>query len=69
MAFSLDDETVDISCPDCGRKIKQKVRWFKQGGHVCPFGCGAIFETAEFRRSLQQCEEELRRFMRDLGRL
>src|SRR5437588_5214526 len=56
MAILFDDAIVrDFKCPKCGKPIKHTVRWFKKGGHKCPF-CNTPAETTNFRRVIRQSE-------------
>lgn len=67
--FSFDDELLEITCPTCGKKIKQKIRWFKQDGNACPHGCGTTFKTDQFLREIKKVEKTLSDFQRNLGNI
>lgn len=42
MTFSLDNHVIDISCPQCGKKLKEKIGRMKREKHItCPV-CGNI---------------------------
>ena len=64
----LDTQEVEITCPNCRRKIKKPLRWFKQDGHTCP-GCGALFKTDQFRRAIEQVERQLADLQRSIGKI
>ena len=65
----FDDKDLTINCPTCGKPIKEKVRWFKQDGHVCPNGCGTVLKTEEFRRGIEEADRELEKFKREFGNI
>ena len=48
MAF-FDNLPLEITCPKCGKQIKETVRWLKADSRKCPF-CDTLFDTTEFRR-------------------
>jgi peptide subunit release factor 1 (eRF1) len=54
----LDGETIEIACPNCAKKIKETIRWFKADGRACP-GCGVAFDTKEFKRAFDEMERRL----------
>lgn len=67
MAF-FDDQMLEFPCPNCGKKIKKSVRWFKQDGHSCPHGCGLVFKTGQFQRQLKQAEKMIADLSGNLSR-
>jgi len=67
--FSFDDQILEIACPTCGKKIKEKVRWFKQEGHACPHGCGTVFKPEKFRRGIKEAEKSIADLGRKIGNI
>ena len=62
----IDDDTITLACPSCGKPITDKVRWFKQDGHVCPNGCGTVLKTDNFRQALEKADREVEDFKHSL---
>jgi DNA-directed RNA polymerase subunit RPC12/RpoP len=71
MTFSLDKETMDIACPNCGRKIKERLGRLKNSPVInCP-GCKQRIEVdaSSLRAALQRVEQAFRRLDDSLKRL
>jgi len=64
----LNDEQIEIACPNCGFKIKKTLGWFKQYGHLCP-GCSATLKTDQTRRDLEKIECGLSELFRKIDKL
>lgn len=64
----LDNQQIEIACPNCGTKIKKPLGWFKQQGHNCP-GCNALFKTDQFRQGLDKVERSLTDLVGRFGKL
>jgi len=76
MAGFLDNAEIDVPCPNCGKKIKQKLGGLKNSPTIrCP-GCGSSIKLDASgpkgaAKSLQQVEkgiDDLRRTLRKLGK-
>ncbi len=69
MAF-FDNLPLEITCPKCGKQIKETVRWLKADSRKCPF-CDTLFDTTEFRPGLDEAtnrtSEMLRNLQKSLG--
>ena len=65
---ALDNNVVEISCPNCQAKIKKSLRWFKQSGHHCP-GCNAVLDTNQIRATVNKIEAELSKLMGSIGKI
>lgn len=68
MTSILDNEKIDFQCPNCNRKIVMTVRQLKRPGNTCP-GCGASFDTAEFKRELNKVDRELKKLEKEIGNI
>lgn len=68
MAFLDEEALIEFPCPNCGKKIKKSIRWFKEDGHSCPRGCGLVFKTGQFRREFEKAEKATADLARNLGR-
>jgi hypothetical protein len=49
----FDNLPLEITCPKCGKQIKETVIWLKAESRKCPF-CGMLFDTTEFRRGIDE---------------
>ncbi len=62
----LDNQIVEMACPNCGKKFKKPLRWFKVNHQPCPQGCGVTFETDQFRVEIAKVERQLANLLRGL---
>ena len=66
----FDNLPLEITCPKCGKQIKETVSWFKADSRTCPF-CDLPFETTGFRRALddatKRTNEMLEKLQKSLG--
>jgi uncharacterized Zn finger protein (UPF0148 family) len=62
----FDDQDLELKCPTCGKPVTQKVKWFKEDGHVCPHGCGTTFKTEDLRRKINEASRQVHEFEREL---
>ncbi len=65
MAGTFDGDRLDIKCPECKRALKKSVRELKRSGVKCP-GCGASFDTSQFKREMDKAERSIKDFERSL---
>lgn len=67
---SLDTQSVDIPCPQCGEKTAKTVAWLKTETEFACDGCGATVSVNadEFRAGLKSVEDALARLGRGLGK-
>ncbi|MDW3683920.1 hypothetical protein RA280_19660 [Cupriavidus sp. CV2] len=55
MAINLDNQSVDISCPSCGKEIPEKIGRLKQNPKLTCRSCGAtVTVDADQFRSVEQ---------------
>jgi transcription initiation factor IIE alpha subunit len=68
----FEDDTIDIACPNCGRKRSILVREFEEAAesHFTCDGCGVgvKIEGDEFRQRLDQVRKELEQLKREAGK-
>lgn len=59
MSGILDDETVDIDCPKCGRKLNVKIGDLRSSREAYCRSCGntIAFEGGELDRMLRKIDE------------
>ena len=62
----FDDQTLDIPCPDCGKKAEKSVGWLKANKKFTCSGCGQTIDlqSDQFRRELAKAEKALANFMK-----
>lgn len=65
----LDNEQMEISCGDCGRKIKKKIGWLKRNKQLT-CSCGAVtrLETKKLLDGARSAEKSLKDFEKELGK-
>src|SRR6266404_491104 len=68
MANLFDNGPLEITCPNCKKKIKQTVAWFKTGRVSCPF-CKTLIDAKEFRRELESADVNVTQKQEYLDRL
>lgn len=52
---------IDFDCPNCGHHVEQTVGGLQHNSN-CP-GCGALFDTTEFVRGVEQVEQTIDDFV------
>ena len=65
MGGILNNEKLDIECPQCKSKFRKTVRELKRPGVKCP-KCGVRFETSQFKREMDKVDRSLKDFERSL---
>jgi hypothetical protein len=61
----FDNLPLEITGPKCGKQINETVRWLKADSRKCPF-CGMLFDTAEFRRGIDEATNRTHEMLRNL---
>lgn len=60
MSISLDNQTIDIPCPKCGKKIKERIGRLKRDPKlVCPCGQSIQIKADELRRATDTINKSL----------
>ena len=58
----LQDRTVDIKCPACGRTTRKSVAWVKNNtSFTCACGAVTRIDSPEFKATVAQAEAEFRK--------
>ncbi len=62
------DAGVDLSCPQCQRKVKKTIGWIKQNTQFVCAGCGSIVKLKkdQFIRELTKADKAVDDFKRKL---
>jgi sarcosine oxidase delta subunit len=61
----FDNLPLEITCPKCGKQIKETVEWLKTDSRKCPF-CDTLFETTEFRRGIDEATNRTHEMLQNL---
>jgi len=71
MARILDDQSVDIPCPNCGHDNRRKIRWLKANKILICAACRERIhlESKQFLRSVKDAEKAVDDFARGIKRL
>lgn len=65
----FDDQSLDIPCPECGRKTAKTIGWLKSHNQfACRCGVTINLKTEKFRRDIGSAEQRLRDFKTRLRR-
>ena len=65
MPAFLDDQTIDISCPHCGKKHQKSLGWLKTNDHIaCDCGVRLDFEKTQFTAGMGEVEKAFTDFER-----
>jgi len=72
MSGFLDNQTIDIPCPGCGKKASKSVGWLK-ANHNFTCSCGAVvnIDTSKFKSGIAGAEKnlsDLERTLKNFGR-
>ena len=67
----LDESAIDIACPKCARKRKEKIGKLKTNPKLTCLGCGTVIqiEADEIRKAIDQVDRSLADLKRSLGKL
>jgi len=66
VATVFDNQRLDFNCPKCGKKISETIGRLNRGDYKCAF-CGAIFNTANFRREVEKADRTFHETVRRMG--
>lgn len=67
MAFSLNDQKIEIPCPQCRRKTAKTIGWIKSNRHfTCICGTAIELDKAQFTREIASVEKALNDFGKKL---
>lgn len=60
----FDNQSIEIPCGNCGRKVKKTVAWLKRNKKLVCAGCGieTTLETKKFLAGIKQVSDKLKRF-------
>ena len=61
----FDNLPLEIKCPQCGKQIKETVKWLKAESQKCPF-CDTIIDTTEFRRGIDEATNRTHEMLQNL---
>ena len=61
----FDNLPLEITCPNCGKQIKETVRCLKAESRKCPF-CETLIDTTEFRRGIDEATNRTHEMLRNL---
>jgi uncharacterized Zn finger protein len=67
----LDDATIDISCPKCARKRKEKIGKLKTNPDLTCLGCGTVIQIKadELRQAIDQVDRSLADLKRSFSKI
>lgn len=58
MTGIVDDQTLDLPCPKCGKKTKKTVRWVKANKQfTCSCGTAITLDADQFRAEIAKLEK------------
>ena len=61
----FDNLPLEIKCPQCGKQIKETVKWLKADSRKCPF-CDTLIDTTEFRRGIDEATNRTHEMLQNL---
>ena len=70
MKSILDNDTVDVPCPHCGKKLTQRVAKLKTNPHLTCRHCGQGFDVdpKQFKATLEKVDKAVADLQRKIGR-
>jgi DNA-directed RNA polymerase subunit RPC12/RpoP len=67
MTSILDEQTIDISCPDCGTEHTKTIGWMKTNDNIaCTCGATIVLDKSEFLDEIRGVEEALDAFPKEI---
>lgn len=71
MKSVLDNDTVDVPCPHCGRKLTERVSKLKASPQLTCRHCGGVFnvDAKQFKAATEKVDKALADLQRKVGRL
>ncbi len=66
--IDLNSVPLEFSCPACGKKIKETIRWAKGKSPKCPH-CGGVFNNDQFKPEIAKAEKSLADLKRTIASL
>jgi transposase-like protein len=71
MAGYFDDATIDLPCPQCGKKTKKSIGWIKNHANFTCRGCKSVIDLSskQFQREIAKAERLLDNLGKKLGGL
>lgn len=71
MTNLLDDQTIELTCPHCGRKFEERIGKLKTNPRLICAGCHNVIDTNanQFRAEIAKVEESLADLRRAIGRI
>lgn len=72
MAGFLDNVSIDIPCPKCGRKTKKTIGWVKANKKfTCGCGVEVVLDAGQFRGEIakaERAEADFKKALKGLGK-
>ena len=70
MKSVLDNETIDIPCPNCGRKLRELVGKLKTSPKLTCRHCSTAFDVnaKQFKAATEKVDKSLADLQRKIGR-
>jgi len=71
MKSILDNDTVDVPCPHCGKKLKERVAKLKTSPHLTCRHCGQGFDVdaKQFKAATEKVDKAVADLQRKIGRI
>ncbi len=71
MKNMLDDQSIELACPHCGHKIKERIGKLKTNPKLICGGCHKTIDIKadQMRSEIAKVEKALAEFTRTLGRI
>lgn len=64
----LDNETIEIACPECGRKVKKTIGWLRRNrkAEIPCTGCDKtlVLDSSDLDRDIREMERSLTRMFK-----
>ena len=58
MANVFDGLPMEITCPKCGKHVKETFGWFRVNGRSCP-SCNMSFDTSGLSKSVEEARARI----------
>jgi len=60
VAFSFDNQEIELPCPKCSRKTKKSIGWIKRNKQMS-CACGAVInlQSSDMQRELRRLESQI----------
>ncbi len=70
MKLNIDEQVIDLSCPQCGHKLSESIGRLKNSPELtCVCGCLVKVEASDLAAGIKDVQKRLDEFSRSIARI